>query len=75
MDGDNRNSEDGMTCPNCGKEQYCPCSNCQPRHKQKVVWVWVTENGPISCGHCGHTMSVGEWEDLSYKQYKESKNV
>jgi len=54
-----------MKCPKCDGIQYCPCESCRKQHKQDVVWKWVTDNGPISCGHCGHTMSVEEWEDLA----------
>ena len=50
-----------MKCPGCNKEQYCPCQACVKRHKEKETWVWKTPNGPIACGHCGHTMSEWDW--------------
>ena len=61
-----------LTCPNCGKPQYCPCPSCRERHKQKIVWKWVTTpDGPIACGHCGYTMSCDAWMDEEWKQYQE----
>ena len=57
-------------CPKCEGKQYCPCTACSPKNKDKTTWVWVGSDGPIECGHCGHTMSVDEWETLDYKEYK-----
>jgi aspartate carbamoyltransferase regulatory subunit len=59
-----------MKCPKCNEIQYCPCPACVERHKQDVTWIWVTGNGPIKCGHCGHEMSVGEWEQEEWNQYE-----
>lgn len=56
-------------CPNCSGEQHCPCENCKERNKDKITWIWITVNGPIECGHCGHTMSFGEWLMEEFKQY------
>ena len=52
-----------MSCPICGQEQNCPCENCKEANKGKVVWIWVTPNGPIKCGNCGHAMSCDGWMD------------
>jgi hypothetical protein len=60
-----------MYCPKCQGEQFCPCKNCADRNKDKVTWIWVTGNGPIKCGYCGHEMSVGEFQDEEFKQYEE----
>ena len=59
-----------VLCPNCGGEQYCPCPSCRERHGQEIVWKWVTGNGPVACGHCGHIMSTDEWDMVEYKQYE-----
>jgi hypothetical protein len=64
-----------MKCPKCGGEQYCPCYWCKLGHKQKVVWKWVSPNGPIACGHCGHTMKEDEWERESIKQYEKISSL
>jgi len=56
-----------MFCPNCGQEQFCPCDNCRPRHKQEIVWQWVTPNGPVACGMCGLEFSQCDWEDIELK--------
>jgi len=37
-------------------------------HQREIVWEWVTPDGPIACGHCGHTMSVDEWDDEGKRQ-------
>jgi len=58
-----------MLCPNCKGEMHCPCLSCTTKNSDKVVWKWISGNGPIECGHCGHTMSVGAWENESYIQY------
>ena len=57
-----------MYCPNCGNEQWCPCDSCREMHQREIVWEWVTPDGPIACGHCGHTMSVDEWDDEGKRQ-------
>lgn len=58
-----------MICPKCQGEQHCPCQSCADKNHGKVTWIWVTGNGPIKCGHCGHTMSCGEWEAEEFKQF------
>lgn len=58
----------GLACPECGQLQYCPCPACRESHNQKIVWIWITGNGPIACGHCGHTMTEDEWTDECYRQ-------
>lgn len=62
-----------MNCPECNGKQYCPCKNCAKRNAGKVVWEWISGNGPIKCGHCGHVMSVDAWEALEYQQMKEGE--
>ena len=62
-----------MKCPKCGGEQHCPCPACVKRCKQKVTWKWVTDDGPIACGHCGHTMSEWDWVGEEFKQLEEKK--
>ena len=64
-----------MKCPKCGGEQYCPCKSCKERNKGKITWIWVTPNGPIECGHCGHTMSCGEWMDEDWEQMKQDQET
>jgi hypothetical protein len=62
-------SELKLLCPKCEGKQNCPCESCQKRNKAKVTWIWKSGNGPIACGHCGYTMSPGEWEMEEFKQY------
>jgi len=61
----------GVTlCPKCGGEQYCPCKHCQARNGPQITWKWVTGNGPIACGNCGHTMDEWDWMIEGQKQYR-----
>ena len=64
-----------MSCPKCKEPQHCPCKACTARRTEKVVtWVHADEDGNIiSCGHCGHTMTIDEWESHFYTLYKESQ--
>ena len=62
-----------MNCPKCRGKQHCPCDNCATKNKGKITWKWVTGNGPIECGHCGHTMGMGDWMDEDYKQWEAAK--
>jgi len=64
-----------MLCPKCSGKQYCPCPACQDRHGQEIVWRWITHNGPIACGHCGHTMSEWDWGREEWKQHKEENDA
>ena len=63
-----------MICPKCKGNQHCPCKNCSDKNRGKTTWKWITENGPIECGHCGHTMSYGDWCIEEFKQYDQWKN-
>ena len=60
-----------MICPQCGKEQYCPCNNCKERSKGKTTWVWINED-VIKCGHCELTAVADWWETEAWKQYKQT---
>ena len=62
-------------CPKCKEEQNCPCENCQERNEGKITWIWIDGNGPIKCGHCGHTMSVDEWMHEEMRQFEEFKEA
>lgn len=57
-------------CPFCGEEQHCPCTNCSDKNADKVAWIWVAGNGPIKCGHCGHEMSLDDWEIEEWNQFE-----
>ena len=59
-----------MFCPHCGQEQHCPCESCQPRHKEKVVWINDESGLFITCGKCGLTARSDWWETLSYEVFK-----
>lgn len=59
-----------MTCPNCSGIQHCPGECCKDRNQYKIVWIWVSGNGPISCGYCGFTMSVDDWMHHDIEQAK-----
>ena len=58
----------GLVCPKCLKDQWCPCEACKERHGQEIVWVWDKTGEIVSCGHCGHTMTAGDWLDEEWKQ-------
>lgn len=68
-----REEEAKMVCPKCHKKQHCPCKHCKPSHEQEITWKWLTKNGPIACGHCGHTMSLDEWDKEGYRQHEDSE--
>lgn len=63
-----------MHCPNCGQEQFCPCSACRPRHKQKIMWKHDETGILISCGKCGFTATADWWENLAMEIYRGTKN-
>ena len=60
-----------LLCPCCAGKQFCPCENCCKFHEQKIVWKWVTPNGPIACGHCGFTMSCDDWMLFEYEFFED----
>lgn len=58
-------------CPKCGQEQNCPCEACLRRGFTKPGDVVYKQDGDNQvCGNCGHSMHMGEWEDLEYNFYK-----
>ena len=63
-----------MKCPKCQGEQHCPCKNCKDKNRGKVVWKWITGNGPIECGHCGYQMPAEEWEYEEYRQFDKNRS-
>ena len=60
-----------LKCPCCAGPQHCSCVHCKARHKQKVTSIWNAPNGPISCGHCGFTMSLEDWMWLEFEYFED----
>jgi hypothetical protein len=59
-----------MKCPQCGEDQYCPCSNCKDSYsKGKKTWIWI-DGELIKCAGCGLTKHADWWMDAEWKEFK-----
>jgi hypothetical protein len=72
-----------VKCPRCDVEMKCDCKACTSRNAALVATfpeyaregvLQTSEGDSISCGNCGLTAHICEWEDLSYDLYYEERN-
>lgn len=64
-----------MKCPKCGGEYHCGCKACAPRHAANGVVCSKPDGDTDTCGHCGLTMHVDRWLDVSMKAYWEQQDA
>lgn len=62
-----------MNCPKCKIELNCGCPSCRARSPH--IKNFMINTGPNSekCPGCGLDMSLDQWFDVAWKQYKEWK--
>jgi len=68
-----------MTCPNCGVELDCPCSNCQGYRKRNgkistLLWEWV-DGETMMCPVCGFSASADYWQDWEFNEYDKARGA